>query len=85
MKTGVIVMTLTATIYRGNCREIYTSRIGFCGEYNKKILTEIGCELKKKYSEQIEVESKIKSVKIDRIVCRVNTRSTECEVILNGK
>ena len=36
--TGVVVMTLTATVYRGNIREIQSSRIGFCGEYNKEIL-----------------------------------------------
>ncbi len=36
METGVVVMTLTATVYRGNIREIQSSRIGFCGEYNKE-------------------------------------------------
>lgn len=34
METGVVVMKLTATVYRGTIREIQSSRIGFCGEYN---------------------------------------------------
>ena len=38
METGVVVMKLTATVYRGTIREIQSSRIGFCGEYNKEIL-----------------------------------------------
>lgn len=36
METGVVVMKLTATVYRGTIREIQSSRIGFCGEYIKK-------------------------------------------------
>lgn len=47
METGVVVMTLTATVYRGNIREIQSSRIGFCGEYNKEILSKMGAEFKK--------------------------------------
>lgn len=39
METGVVVMKLTATVYRGTIREIQSSRIGFCGEYNKEILS----------------------------------------------
>ena len=69
METGVVVMKLTATVYRGTIREIQSSRIGFCGEYNK----------------QIEAEYKGKSVKPDKIIYRVSTKSTECEMILNGK
>lgn len=36
METGVVVMTLTATVYRGNIREIQSSRIGFCGSTTRK-------------------------------------------------
>ena len=63
METGVVVMKLTATVYRGTIREIQSSRIGFCGEYNKEILSKMG----------------------DEIIYRVSTKSTECEMILNGK
>lgn len=85
METGVVVMTLTATVYRGNIREIQSSRIGFCGEYNKEILSKIGAEFKKIFAGQIEAEYKAKSVKTDKIIYRVSTKSTECEMILNGK
>lgn len=82
---GVVVITLTATVYRGKIREIHSSRIGFCGEYNKEILSKMGAEFKKIFSGQIEAEYKGKSMKPDKIICRVSTKSTECEVILNGK
>lgn len=36
METGVVVMKLTATVYRGTIREIQSSRIGFCGSTIKK-------------------------------------------------
>ena len=85
METGVVVITLTATVYRGIIRETYYSRIGFCGEYNKEILSKMGDELKKIYAGQIEAEYKGKSVKPDKIIYRVSTKSTECEMILNGK
>ncbi len=85
METGVVVMTLTATVYRGVIRETHSSRIGFCGEYNKDILSKMGDEFKKIYAEQIEAEYKKKSVKPDKIVYRVRTKSMECEMILNGK
>ena len=84
METGVVVITLTTTVYRGNIRKIQSSRVGFCGEYNKEILSKMGNELKKAFVEQIKAEYKRKSVKPDKIVCRVRTKSTECEVILNG-
>ncbi|WP_256372607.1 hypothetical protein [Xylanibacter muris] len=29
MKTGVVVMTLTSSVYMGNIRRTYRSRIGF--------------------------------------------------------
>ena len=84
METGVVVITLTATVYRGMIRETYCSRIGFCGEYNKEILSKMGDEFKKIYA-GIEAEYKGKSVKPDKIIYRVSTKSTECEMILNGK
>lgn len=80
METGVVVMKLTATVYRGTIREI-----GFCGEYNKEILSKMGDEFKKIFAKQIEAEYKGKSVKPDKIIYRVSTKSTECEMILNGK
>jgi len=43
-------MTLTATAYKGKIREIYTSRIGFCGQYNKEILSKMGSEFKRLYA-----------------------------------
>lgn len=85
METGVVVITLTATVYRGMIRETYHLRIGFCGEYNKEILSKMGDEFKKIYAGQIEAEYKGKSVKPDKIIYRVSTKSTECEMILNGK
>lgn len=82
METGVVVMKLTATVYRGTIREIQSSRIGFCGEYNKEILSKMGDEFKKIFAKQ---KYKGKSVKPDKIIYRVSTKSTECEMILNGK
>lgn len=80
-----MVMTLTATVYRKSIREIHSSRIGFCGEYNKEILSQMGDEFKKIYAKQIEAEYKTKSIKPDKIIYRVRTKSMECEMILNGK
>lgn len=85
MTTGVVVMTLTATVYKGIFRETHSSRIGFCGEYNKDILSKMGDEFKKIYAEQIEAGYRTKSIIPDKIVYRVSTKSTECEMILNGK
>ena len=85
METGVVVITLTAMVYRGIIRETHSSRIGFCGEYNREILSKMGDEFKKIYAGQIEAEYKGKSVKPDKIIYRVSTKSTECEMILNGK
>ena len=85
MEPCVVGRNLTATVYRGIIRETHSSRIGFCGEYNKEILSKMGAEFKKIFAEQIEAEYKGKSVKPDKIVYRVSTKSTECEMILNGK
>ena len=45
----------------------------------------MGAEFKKIFAGQIEAEYKGKSVKPDKIIYRVSTKSTECEMILNGK
>lgn len=47
MESGVVVITLTATVYMGKIRETHSSRIGFCGEYNKVILSEMSKEFKR--------------------------------------
>lgn len=45
----------------------------------------MGAEFKKIFAGQIEAEYKAKSLKTDKIIYRVSTKSTECEMILNGK
>lgn len=85
LKQGVVVITLTAAVYIAKVRKIYTSRIGFCGQYNKEILSKIGKDFKKIYAEQIEAEYKDVPVRPNRYVYRVSTKSTECETLLNGK
>lgn len=85
MKTGVVVMTLTATVYKGKIRETHSSKIGFCGEYNTKILSELSKHFKEIFTKQIEEECKGKSIKTDKIVYRVSTKATECDMLLNGK
>ena len=82
---GVVVIALTATVYIGKVRRTYTSRIGFCGEYNKAILSKMGKEFKELYSKQIEDQYKDVPVKPNKFVYRVSTKSTECEMLLNGK
>ena len=85
LKQGVVVMTLTATVYVGMVRRTYTSRIGFCGQYNKAILSKMGKEFKELYAAQLENEYKDVPIKPTRYVCRISTKSTECEMLLNGK
>ena len=85
METGVVVMKLAPPLYKGTIRENQSSRRGCCGEYNKEILSKKGDEFKKIFAKQIEAEYKGKSVKPDKIIYRVSTKSTECEMILNGK
>lgn len=82
---GVVVITLTATVYIGKVRRIYTSRIGFCGQYNKAIFPKMGKEFKELYSKQIEDQYKDVPVRPNKYVYRVCIKSTECELILNGK
>lgn len=59
METGVVVMKLTATVYRGTIREIQSSRIGFCGEYNKEILSKMGDEFKKILLSKLRLNTKV--------------------------
>lgn len=85
LKQGVVVITLTSTVYVGKVRRTYTSRIGFCGQYNKAILSKIGTEFKEIYAKQFENEYKDVPVRPSKFVYRVSTKSTECEMLLNGK
>lgn len=59
METGVVVMKLTATVYRGTIREIQSSRIGFCGEYNKEILSKMGDEFKRYLLSKLRLNTKV--------------------------
>ncbi len=59
METGVVVMKLTATVYRGTIREIQSSRIGFCGEYNKEILSKMGNEFKRYLLSKLRLNTKV--------------------------
>lgn len=85
LKQGVVVMTLTATVYIGKNRRTYTLRIGFCGQYNKDVLSKMGREFKALYSKQIEEQYKDVPVRPEKYVYRVSVKSTECEMLLNGK
>lgn len=59
METGVVVMKLTATVYRGIIRETHSSRIGFCGEYNKEILSKMGAEFKRYLLSKLRLNTKV--------------------------
>lgn len=59
METGVVVMKLTATVYRGTIRETQSSRIGFCGEYNKEILSKMGDEFKRYLLSKLRLNTKV--------------------------
>lgn len=59
METGVVVITLTATVYRGIIRETHSSRIGFCGEYNKEILSKMGDEFKRYMPDKSRLNTKV--------------------------
>lgn len=77
---GVVVITLTAKVYKGKVVTTYHSRIGFCGEFNKLILTEIKKKFKEVYEEQYKSEYK----NADKIICSATAKTTECDMILNG-
>ena len=80
MTRGVAVITLTAKVYEGKIITIYRSRIGFCGEFNEQILSEMKKEFKELYEEQHKSEFK----KADKITCSVTVKKMECDVLLNG-
>lgn len=77
---GVVVITLIAKVYKGKVLTTHLSRIGFCGEFNKRILTEI----KKKFKEVYEEQYKSVYQNADKIICSATVKTTECDIILNG-
>lgn len=77
---GVAVITLTAKVYEGRTTTTYSTRIGFCGEFNKQILQEIAKHLKKDYENQSRTEFK----NADKITCRATIKTTGCDLLLNG-
>ena len=77
---GVVVITLTTKVYKGKVVATYHLRIGFCGEFNKRILTGIKKKFKEVYEEQYKSEHK----NADKIICSATVKTTECDMILNG-
>lgn len=77
---GVAVVTLTAKVYEGKTITTYGTRIGFCGEFNKQILSEIAKHFKEMYEKQNRAEYK----NADKITCRATIKTMECDVLLNG-
>lgn len=76
---GVAVITLTAKVYEGKVITTYRSRIGFCGEFNEQILS----EMKKKSKELYEKQYKSEFKKADKITCSATVKTMECDVLLN--
>lgn len=76
----MVVITLIAKVYKGKVLTTHLSRIGFCGEFNKRILTEI----KKKFKEVYEEQYKSVYQNADKIICSATVKTTECDIILNG-
>lgn len=77
---GVVVITLTAKVYKGKVITTYSSKIGFCGEFNKPILSEMAKKFKEMYKEQCESESK----NADKVTFHTSVKTMECDVLLNG-
>lgn len=77
---GVVVITLTAKVYSGKVITTYSSRIGFCGEFNKQILSEMAKMLKKAYEEQHRPGFK----NADKVTFHTSVKTMECDVLLNG-
>ena len=80
MTRGVAVVTLTAKVYEGKVITTYRSRIGFCGEFNGQILS----EMKKKFKELYEEQHKSEFKKADKITCSATAKTMECDTLLNG-
>ena len=77
---GVAVIILTSKIYKGRAITTYRSRIGFCGEFNKRALS----EMKKKFKELYEEQHKSEFPNADKITCSATVKTMECDVLLNG-
>lgn len=77
---GVAVVTLTARVYEGKVITTYRSRIGFCGEFNGQILSEMKEKFKKLYEEHHKTEFR----KADKITCSATVKTMECDVLLSG-
>ena len=77
---GVAVITLTAKVYEGKVITTYRSRIGFCGEFNEQILS----EMKKEFKKICEKQHKSESPNADKITCSATVKTMECDVLLNG-
>ena len=83
MKSGVVVMTLTATVYLRKERRTYSCRIGFCGEYNKCVLSKLGAKIKRIYAEQVEELYNDVPEKPSKYCISIRTKTIECQ-LLNG-
>lgn len=77
---GVAVITLTSKIYKGSSILTFRSRIGFCGEFNEQILSEMKNKFKELYKEQHKSEFK----GADKITCSATVKAMECDMLLNG-
>ena len=71
---------MVVKVYKGKCITSYGTRIGFCGEFNKQILSELTKHFKELYEEQSRDEYK----NADKITCRAAVKTMECDVLLNG-
>lgn len=76
----VVVITLIAKVYKGKVVTTYRSRIGFGGELDKQILS----EMKKKFKELYEEQHKSEFKKADKITCSATVKTMECDMLLNG-
>lgn len=82
-KKGVVVITLTATVYIGAVRQTLRSRVGFAAEFRQDELPALKEKLKELYMEQMD-GYKFRGRKPDKIECRAGMKVTECEMLLNG-
>lgn len=80
LNPGVAVITLTAKVYEGRTITTYGTRIGFGGEFNKQVLSEMAKNFKDLYEKQSRKEHQI----ADKITCRATIKAMECDTLLNG-
>ena len=71
---------MAVKVYEGKCITSYGTRIGFCGEFNKQILSELTTCFKELYEEQSRAQYK----NADKITCRATVKTMECDTLLNG-